>query len=61
MKNMVDKNDFLFIKYINGEYSQNYVSFSVGKEKKIMAISEDDISKLRQFAKYEGINFKKDN
>jgi len=61
MKNMVDKNDFLFIKYINGEYSQNYVSFSVGKEKKIMAISEDDISKLRQFAKNEGINFKKDN
>lgn len=61
MKNMVDKNDFLFVKYINGEYSQNYVSFSVGKEKKIMAISEDDISKLRQFAKNEGINFKKDN
>jgi len=61
MKNMVDKNDFLFIKYINGEYSQNYVSFSVGKEKKIMAISEDDILKLRQFAKNEGINFKKDN
>jgi len=58
---MVDKNDFLFVKYINGEYSQNYVSFSVGKEKKIMAISEDDILKLRQFAKNEGINFKKDN
>jgi len=58
---MLEVSDCQVLKYINENYFQYYVSYFLGKEKKLMDIGEDDALKIKQFSDQNRINFKKDN